>query len=89
MSLFICPNCNHESHIFGHDGAARMAQDYRVPLLGEVPLHADICKLSDSGKPIVISQPDSPFAAHYRNITKNIFDRLESISSTNTTEEKK
>lgn len=76
MSLFICPNCKHESHIFGHDGAARMAKDYNVPLLGEVPLHADICKLSDTGKPIVISQPDSPFADHYRSITQNMLDRL-------------
>lgn len=80
MSLFICPNCNHESHIFGHDGAARMAQDYQVPLLGEVPLHADICKLSDAGKPIVISQPDSPFAAHYKSITKNMFNRLAEVT---------
>ncbi|CAO3614553.1 unnamed protein product [Mucor hiemalis] len=79
MSLFICPNCNHESHIFGHDGAARMAEDYNVPLLGEVPLHADICKLSDAGKPIVISQPDSPFAAHYKLIAKNMFDRLTAL----------
>ncbi|KAI8081903.1 P-loop containing nucleoside triphosphate hydrolase protein [Gilbertella persicaria] len=79
MSLFICPNCHHESHIFGHDGAARMAQDLQVPLLGEVPLHADICTLSDAGKPIVVSKPDSPFSTHYRSITQNIFDRLSEI----------
>lgn len=78
MSLFICPNCKHESHIFGHDGAARMAKDHDVPLLGEVPLHADICTLSDSGKPIVVSQPDSLFADHYRSITQNMLDRLSS-----------
>ncbi|KAG2194945.1 hypothetical protein INT46_003064 [Mucor plumbeus] len=79
MSLFICPNCKHESHIFGHDGAARMAEDFNVPLLGQVPLHADICTLSDSGKPIVISQPDSPFSNHYRSITQNMLNRLQEI----------
>ncbi|KAG1177524.1 hypothetical protein G6F70_002398 [Rhizopus microsporus] len=78
MSLFICPNCQHETHIFGHDGAIRMAEEMKLPLLGQVPLHADICQLSDAGKPIVISQPDSPFANHYRSIAKNILDSLPS-----------
>ncbi|KAL0089753.1 P-loop containing nucleoside triphosphate hydrolase protein [Phycomyces blakesleeanus] len=76
MSLFICPNCNHESHIFGHDGAARMAEKMEIPFLGEVPLHADICKLSDSGTPIVISQPDGQFAAHYKEIASRLLDQL-------------
>ncbi|KAI8364759.1 P-loop containing nucleoside triphosphate hydrolase protein [Radiomyces spectabilis] len=76
MSLYICPNCHHESHIFGHDGAHRMAEKMDIPFLGEVPLHADICKLSDAGQPIVISQPDSPFAAHYRQIATNILNSL-------------
>ncbi|KAI8878429.1 P-loop containing nucleoside triphosphate hydrolase protein [Backusella circina FSU 941] len=78
MSLYVCPNCKHESHIFGHDGAARMAQDMQLPLLGEVPLNADICKLSDAGKPIVVSQPDSPNANHYREIARNILNQLDS-----------
>ena len=47
-----------------------------LPLLGEVPLHADICELSDSGKPVVVAQPDSPFAGHYRDITSNILSHL-------------
>ncbi|KAI8979407.1 P-loop containing nucleoside triphosphate hydrolase protein [Mycotypha africana] len=76
MSLFICPNCQHESHIFGNDGAARMAKDFSVPLLGEVPLHTDICTLSDAGKPIVISQPESSYANYYRSITQNILSSL-------------
>jgi len=27
---------------------------------GDIPLHIDIRETSDSGKPIVVSQPDSP-----------------------------
>lgn len=77
MSLFVCPNCNHESHIFGHDGAVKKAEEMNIPLLGQVPLHGDICELSDSGKPIVVSKPDSPFSAHYRSIASNILQKLE------------
>ncbi|CAO3620694.1 unnamed protein product [Cunninghamella blakesleeana] len=77
MSLFICPNCHHESHIFGHDGAQQMAKKLDIPFLGEVPLHADICHLSDAGQPIVISQPDSPFASHYRSIAQKVIDSFD------------
>ncbi|ORX56758.1 nucleotide binding protein [Hesseltinella vesiculosa] len=81
MSLFVCPNCQHESHIFGHDGAARVADKLKIDFLGEVPLHADICELSDAGQPIVVSQPESPFAKHYRDIASNILSRLEASQS--------
>ncbi|KAI8071231.1 P-loop containing nucleoside triphosphate hydrolase protein [Gongronella butleri] len=80
MSLFVCPNCNHETHIFGQDGAARMAEKLDIPFLGEVPLHADICQLSDAGQPIVVSHPESSFATHYRSIATNIVHALETSS---------
>ncbi|KAI8577417.1 hypothetical protein K450DRAFT_252327 [Umbelopsis ramanniana AG] len=76
MALFICPNCNHESHIFGDGGAMRKAQDMGIPFLGDIPLHADICDLSDQGKPVVVSKPDSPFAACYKDITAKILDKV-------------
>jgi ATP-binding protein involved in chromosome partitioning len=76
MALFICPNCKHESHIFGDGGAMRKAQDMGIPFLGDIPLHADICDLSDQGKPVVISKPDSPFAACYKDITGKILDKV-------------
>lgn len=31
-----------------------------ISFSGDVPLHIDIRETSDSGKPIVVSQPDSP-----------------------------
>lgn len=77
MSLFVCPNCNHESHIFGNDGAVKKAEEMNIPLLGQVPLHGDICELSDSGKPIVVSKPDSPFSDHYRSIASSILQKLQ------------
>ena len=60
MSFFLCPNCGERSEIFGHGGAREEAEQLGVPFLGEVPLHLDIRTTSDSGHPIVVSQPDSP-----------------------------
>ena len=38
MSTYICPNCGHEAHIFGHGGARAEAERLGLPFLGEIPL---------------------------------------------------
>ncbi len=70
MSYFVCPSCGERSDIFGHGGARAEAEKLGVQFLGEVPLHMDIREKSDSGQPIVISQPDSPHTATYREIAE-------------------
>ena len=60
MSFYLCPHCGERAEIFGHGGAREEAEKLGVPFLGEVPLHLDIRTTSDSGHPIVVSQPDSP-----------------------------
>jgi ATP-binding protein involved in chromosome partitioning len=72
MSLHICPNCGHESHIFGEGGAARMANDYKVDVLGQVPLDIRIREQADSGKPSVVAEPQSRIAEIYRGIARRV-----------------
>lgn len=74
MSTFICPECGHESHIFGHGGARAEAEKIGVPFLGEIPLHVDIRVLSDAGTPVVIQ--NSPQAEFYRDIAELVAARL-------------
>jgi ATP-binding protein involved in chromosome partitioning len=62
MSLYICPHCGKESHIFGHGGARETAAALDAPFLGEIPLVTSIRATSDSGTPIVVQAPDSPEA---------------------------
>lgn len=76
MSLFLCPNCGHESHIFGHGGARLEAQKLGCDFLGEVPLHIDIRETADGGRPIVASAPDSPHAAAYLAIAEQVRDAI-------------
>jgi ATP-binding protein involved in chromosome partitioning len=76
MSTFVCPNCGHESHIFGHGGARREAERLGTDFLGEVPLHIAIRELSDEGKPIVAEQPDSPQAQAFKEIAAKVWDKL-------------
>ncbi|CAI2164156.1 10896_t:CDS:2 [Funneliformis geosporum] len=77
MSTFICPNCQHQTHIFGKDGTNKVAKDLNIDLLGDIPLDADICDLSDLGKPIVIAKPDSIYAKGYKDIALKVLDKLE------------
>ena len=65
MSQFVCSNCGHVEHVFGSGGGARMAQQYGVRLLGELPLDARIQQETDSGNPTVAAAPDSPRARAY------------------------
>jgi len=62
MSYFVCPDCQHESDIFGHGGGEQMAADLHVPFLGRVPIYQPIREGGDSGVPLVISEPESPAA---------------------------
>ena len=65
MSVHVCGNCGHVEHIFGTGGGARMAAQFGVRLLGELPLDARIREQADSGAPTVVAEPDSPRAQLY------------------------
>ena len=65
MSIHVCSQCGHAEHIFGAGGGARMAQQYGVALLGELPLDAKIREEADGGRPTVVAAPDSPRAKAY------------------------
>jgi ATP-binding protein involved in chromosome partitioning len=76
MSYFQCPHCGTQSDIFGHGGARLEAERLGVPFLGEIPLHMSIRTTSDSGTPVVESEPDGPHAAIYRAIGAQVRDQL-------------
>jgi ATP-binding protein involved in chromosome partitioning len=65
MSVHVCSNCGHVEHLFGAGGGARMAAQYAVELLGELPLDARVREEADGGAPTVVAAPDSAHAAPY------------------------
>lgn len=56
MSSYICPNCGHEAHIFGHGGVAAEAKAHGIPFLGELPLDLSVRLAGDAGAPIALGQ---------------------------------
>ncbi|MCC7281989.1 MAG: Mrp/NBP35 family ATP-binding protein [Acetobacteraceae bacterium] len=75
MSVFCCPNCGHQSAIFGQGGAEREAKRLGVEFLGALPLDPVIRELSDEGHPVVQARPDSPEAALYGRIASRLWEK--------------
>jgi len=70
MSVYVCSQCGHAEHVFGAGGGARMAQQYGVRLLGELPLDAHIREETDNGRPTVVAAPDAPRTQAYLQMAR-------------------
>ena len=70
MALHTCSNCHHTEAIFGEGGGEKIAEQYQVPLLGQLPIASGIRAQVDKGEPSVLA--DDEFAPYYLSIAKNI-----------------
>jgi len=61
MSFYVCPSCGSREEIFGHGGAQTWAEKEGIPFLGGVPLHAQVRKGGDAGRPALLDD-DAPEA---------------------------
>jgi ATP-binding protein involved in chromosome partitioning len=76
MSVHICSNCGHAEPIFGEGGAAKMAEQYGVAVLGQLPLDLSIRLAADQGKPTVAADPDGAIAQRYQAIARQVAIRV-------------
>ena len=76
MSVYICPNCGHAAHPFGHGGARDEAAALGVPCLAEIPLTLGIREQGDAGTPIVAAKPDSAEAEAFLGLADNVMDAI-------------
>ena len=53
-----------------------MADQYGVPLLGQLPLDLHIREDLDNGRPTVVSAPDSELTLRYRDVARSVSARL-------------
>jgi ATP-binding protein involved in chromosome partitioning len=82
MSYFVCPECRHEADIFGHGGGEQMAVDLGVPFFGRIPIYQPIREGSDTGVPLMISEPESPAARAFMSAAERMAAQV-SIASFN------
>lgn len=80
MSHFVCPQCRHESDIFGKGGGEALAQELSVPFLGRIPIYEPIRIGGDTGVPVTVGDKTSPAAAAFRYAAEQLAAQL-SIAS--------
>ncbi len=72
MSTHICTECGYEEPIFGRGGGEKMATDFDVEMIGQLPLDLRIREQTDSGTPSVIAEPDAPHSQAYRRAARRM-----------------
>ena len=81
MSLHVCSNCGHREPIFGEGGGARIAAEYETRMLGQLPLTLAIREQVDGGRPTVVAEPDGEVTATFRDMARQVAERLQDESS--------
>lgn len=76
MSVHICQQCGHQEKIFGEQGPQQMAEQYKIPLLGSLPLDIKIREFTDQGQPVMIAEPDGNTATVFRHIARQVASTL-------------
>ncbi len=66
---------NNKYHIFGKEGAKNLAEDLKVPFLGEVPIVQSIREAGDFGRPAAL-QEDTPTTFAFEAITRDTVQQV-------------
>ncbi|MBA3441883.1 MAG: Mrp/NBP35 family ATP-binding protein, partial [Pyrinomonadaceae bacterium] len=72
MSYFVAPDTGTRYNIFGEGGGSRLADQYEVPFLGQIPLGLEVREGGDCGVPVVVSHPESPQAVAFRRVAEEV-----------------
>ncbi len=76
MSYFVCPHCDKRTEIFDHGGGKKTSRKFKIPFLGEIPLDTKVRIGGDTGKPISITDPDSPVSKAFKTLTDTIIQQV-------------
>lgn len=66
---------NNKYYIFGKEGAKNLAEDIKIPFLGEIPLVQSIREAGDVGRPAAL-QEGTPLEDAFNTLTKNVVEEV-------------
>jgi len=73
MDGFVCPHCGKRVDIFGSGGGKRMAAQMEVPLIGEIPMDAEMVEMGDKGQLDTLMEKEE---MEINKAYKQIIDRI-------------
>jgi ATP-binding protein involved in chromosome partitioning len=68
-------------YIFGKEGAKHLAEDLKIPFLGDIPLVQSVREAGDLGRPAAL-QVATPVEEAFHKITQNVVQEVVSRNST-------
>jgi ATP-binding protein involved in chromosome partitioning len=82
MAYFTPPGSTERFEIFGRGGGAKIEVEFRVPLLGQIPIDLAVREGGDRGTPVVVSHPASSAAQALTDIAGRIAARISTLNAT-------
>lgn len=76
MSSHICSQCGHEEAIFGEGGGERIASQYGIEVLAQLPIDKQLREDLDAGMPTVVKSPASALAQAYSEAATKLAAQL-------------
>ena len=72
MSGYACRHCGESEDLFGRGGGRRVADEFEVPFLGEIPLDPRVMTGGDSGRPVILHDPEAPVARAMNRVARAV-----------------
>lgn len=76
MSYYHCSQCGHPEPIFGEGGAQKLAKEYDLTLLQQIPLALSIRETTDAGHPIVVQVEENPSSNDFYQLARKVGAKL-------------
>lgn len=85
MAGLACPHCGDQVDVFGAGGGALVAEGLsgilgaRVPLLGSIPIDIRLREGGDTGRPLVLDDPQAAASVAIRDVAERLGSRSRSL----------
>ena len=76
MSYFVCSKCDERHEIFGKGGGENLANELKIPLLGQIPIDTRVRSGGDDGAPVVVAASDAPAATAFSGVSSRVAARI-------------
>ncbi|HZD43047.1 MAG TPA: Mrp/NBP35 family ATP-binding protein, partial [Methanomicrobiales archaeon] len=77
MSGMVCPHCGETIEVFGSGGGRRIAETFKVPFLGSIPMDPDMRRAGDEGRPFIQGNGSSGTAESVRHVMEELIREVE------------
>ncbi len=77
MAFFACPHCAKKTEIFGESRVAARIEPLGVPVIGRIPIDPRVVAESDSGRPVVVADPEGAPARAFEEITAAVLGAVD------------